>query len=53
MGPADGIAVLADGRVDPGLAVWIMPSKEKVRTEEVLLGLGGSPVLEEKIMSGS
>ena len=43
MRPADGIAVLADARVDPRLAVGMVSSKENVRTYEVLLhlGLGG------------
>ena len=53
MGPADSIAVLADGRVDPGLTVGMVPAKENVTMYEVLLGLGRPPVLEEKTKSGS
>ena len=40
MGPADGIVVLADVRVNPGLTVGmpgLVPPKANVRTDEVLL----------------
>ena len=45
MRSANGIVVLADGRVNPGLAVGmsnLVPFKENVLTDEVLLGLEGS-----------
>ena len=56
MGSAGGIVVLVDGRGDPGLVVGmpcLVPSKENVRMDEVLPGLGGFPMLEEKTKSGS
>ena len=45
MRPANGVVVLADGRVNPGLAVGVFDLvlfKVNVRTDEVLLGLEGS-----------
>ena len=44
MRPANGIDMLADSRINPGLAVGmsdLVPFKENVRRDEVLLGLGG------------
>ena len=44
MRPANGIVVVADGRVNPGLAVGmsdLVPFKANVRTDEVHLSLGG------------
>ena len=44
MRPANGVMVLDDGRVNPGLAIGmsnLVPFQENVRMDEVLLGLRG------------
>ena len=56
MRPANGVVVLADDRVNPGLAIEmsdLVPFKENVRIDEVLLRLGGPLSAKGKTKSGS